>query len=229
MISDDLLTRWTTPPTIDGPFLRPFVCRGHLVHHGVFIAGINPGTPIYPSDISPSEYRKILRSTEQFEPAYSAIRSKRGESADGRTRLGLRSLSNWFLAEGVKGLLETNVVPYPTRKARQLKNISIEHQSHWVFREVCETFRPKLIVLHGKPSRDKFIDYVAPKSLQWAKNVSMEELENRSEPLMVGKWSDNEPYFVFVCRHLMYYGICGDSYLPFRNAIKSYLTLDDHS
>lgn len=229
MINDELLIRWTTPPETDGPFLRPFVCRGEILPHGAFIVGTNPSTPIYPSEISLSEYRKSLCSADEFESAYSTIRSGRGERADGRTRQGLRALSNWLITEGVKGLFETNVVPYPTKDIKHLKQIPIVHQSHWVFREVCEEFKPRLIVLHGKPAKDAFIDYVGIKTLRWAMDESVEELEARGEPLFVGNWSDGESYAVFVCRHLMYYGTSGHSYTGFKNTIKAYLALNPSS
>ena len=195
-----------------------------MAHGGVFIVGTNPATPIFPSEISPQTYRSLICSAAQFEPVYATIRRKREQPEDGRTRQGLRSLSNWFLSQGVAGVLETNVIPFPTKDEAALRLVSRERQSHWVFQEICETFRPSLIVLHGKPAKDAFIDIVAPTRLAWARDVSVGELERRLEPLTAGQWTPRDPYGVFVCRHLMYYGERGNSYEPFRRAVQPYLS-----
>jgi hypothetical protein len=219
MLNYETMKRWCTPVRESSPFLRPFVARGQLSPGGAMIVGVNPATPIGTTDgIGLDEHIQSLYSIEGFLPLYSRVRAQRGKAQPSPTREGLDGASKWLATRGFQTVLDTNISPYPTKDEEQWQRLSSTEKALWVFPEVVATFKPKLVVLHGKSSYEYFVDLYAPALRQEGRF-----LDTIKERPHLGRvcWPNGDGADVYVCRHLRYFGNGdgGKTFAPLRQAL----------
>ncbi|MCG3577525.1 hypothetical protein, partial [Ralstonia solanacearum] len=206
------------PTTPDGPYLRPFVCRGPMMTGGALIVGVNPATPISASDgVAFDDYVSSLSDFERFLAIYDGIRAKHGKAGRTRTRNGLDAASCWLSALGFSPVIDTNISPYPTRDLRQWKRLPATNQALWVFEQVVKIFQPSLILLHGQNAYTQFSTRFAP---EFARNGPFDEIVKQPRLGSVC-WSFGGTAEAYVCKHLRFFGRNGGGqrFAPLRDAL----------
>jgi hypothetical protein len=218
MFTNEALIRLCTPTNIDGPYLRPFVCRGPLSTGGAMIVGVNPATPITAKHgIQFDEYVSSLLSIEDFLPIYDAARAASGKPRRSYTRNGLDTASAWLMAHGLTPIVDTNISPYPTESEMEWRKLSKTQQSLWVFEEVVKAFRPSLVLLHGNRSYEGFTKRFAPDLYS---GQPFGELVKQPK-LGTVKWPFGGTADAYVCKHIRFFrGEGGGKYFqPLRQAL----------
>jgi len=105
-------------------------------------------------------YFKLLKDYELFMSCYKKIRLSNKKTQLSKTRIGINSFIDWLSDHTTSSVLETNVIPYPTAKYKLLKKEPPEiiNKAKLIFFETLNLFEPSVIILHGKPSLDNFLD-----------------------------------------------------------------------
>lgn len=225
MFANETLIRLCTPTSIDGPYLRPFVCRGPLSTGGAMIVGVNPATPISAADgIKFDDYVASLLNLEDFLPIYDAVRTARGKPRS-RTRNGLDTASTWLMDHGLAPIVDSNISPYPTKSEKEWRKLSKTEQSMWVFEEVVKAFRPSLVLLHGKSSYEVFTERFAP---DLVRGQPFNELVKQPK-LGTVKWPFGGTADAYVCKHIRFFrGEGGGKYFqPLRQALHEWVSHEE--
>ncbi|MEC5405798.1 hypothetical protein VOM14_09515 [Paraburkholderia sp. MPAMCS5] len=218
MFTNEALIRLCTPTNVDGPYLRPFVCRGPLSTGGAMIVGVNPATPITAEDgIQFDDYASSLLNIENFLPIYDAVRTARGKPRRSNTRIGLDTASAWLTAHGFSPVVDSNISPRPTESETAWAKLSKTDQSMWVFDEVVKAFRPSLVLLHGKRSYEVFTERYAP---ELRSGQPFNELVKQPR-LGTVNWRFGGTADAYVCKHIRFFrGDGGGKYFqPLRQAL----------
>lgn len=224
MIARDEIKRLCNAPGDGKAYFRPFICKGDLSKADIFLIGTNPATPIYPHDINLDEYVDLLFDYDRFIEYYKKSRILKGKSEISRTRVGMNSFINWLACKSSSSVIETDAIPYPTEKLKMLwkEPDSIVESGKEVFYELLLTFKPRLLILHGKETTEQIFELLLSKGLIQSSLVSceqtIEEIESKV-PLMTFKYPNEKTGVITACRHFMYYGSTGNSYSEFRNNI----------
>lgn len=209
-------------------FYRPFTPRPKSERNfDIYLMGINPATPIsvqqYPLDC----YMEALSCPEKYIEMYSYVRGKIGNSS--RTRLGITSFSEELRNRSGLNVLETNVIPYPTRNLKELKYYErkfpqVIQQAESLFYELLLIDRPKVLIVYSKASLLYLLNILVGKNivisnseLSALKKKSIRLLEKESTIKFV--YPTGEEAEIFSCRHLMYYGHHGKSFINFKSRI----------
>lgn len=212
------------------PYLRPYICKGNPYEAKVFLTGINPATPIYPSQIKIQEYIKMIKGYETFINFYKENRRNQNKKEISRTRMGINSLVNWIENECNTKTVETDIFTYPTQNIKELLKADngILNKSIEKFWEVLLEFKPNIIILYGSLTINTFKRIVEEKQgniVYFNKSCNkIEELE-KLYPFATLNIEDKN-IDVLVCRHLMYYGKKGNSFEALRKNIKNILGIE---
>lgn len=224
MLSLEQFTEMCKPPAEGKAFYRPLICNGDLDKVSVFFVGTNPATPIFPHQMDLRSYAKMLFNYGEFISFYKRSRLEIGKDEVSRTRIGMNSFLTWLTSQTDVAIAETEVIPYPTEKLKQLKkepSFVIERGKE-IFCQLVLVFRPRLLILHGKKTVDHVIDAFQRNGLiePGAVNLeeSIEQMESRS-PLLEFTYPNGQIGVLLACRHFMYYGTSGDSFRGFRDNV----------
>ena len=214
------------PIGVGKAYFRPFICKGDISNAKIFLVGINPATPIYPSQMSIEEYVELLGNYQKFIEFYSNSRIQNDKSEISRTRQGINSFVNWVSSEIGMEVVETDIITYPTPSVKELKKEPKEVISKGKdnFYYILNEMKPEVIILYGKKTLKYFSESAEDKNISLQTKIDLEcpidQLE-RTSPITSFNYGPNTYCKVFVCRHFMYYGNTGDSFREFRdNLIK---------
>lgn len=216
------------------PYLRPYLCKGEFHTARIILAGINPATPIYPSDMSIMQYKALLADYLGFMEFYKEQRLKGNKTAVSRTRQGILSFVEWIEKELGEDVIESDVCTYPTKSLRELDKIeeSFRMAGREVFWEVLCKSHADILILYGARAFRDFIALLHEKHgahIMVAARYSEEELcrweihrleeESPVSYIVIG----NRRIMIYVVRHLMYYGKTGASYHDFKEKLRKQL------
>lgn len=228
MISFELLKNMCIEPDYGKAYYRPFICNGDLSKVDIFFVGINPATPIFPSEIYINEYVELLLNYDNFIDYYKTNRTGLKKNDISRTRIGMNSFFSWLSNHTECAILETDVIPYPTVNLKELKREPkyVIDKGRDIFYSLVMEFKPSLLILHGKKTVEHVNEIFIEKGLILPNEInveqSIEEMEQQS-PLMTFKYDNGKIGIIMACRHFMYYGNKGNSFKPFRQRILRYL------
>ncbi len=214
------------------PYYRPYVIRKKPRDYNVFLVGVNPATPIYENEINIDEYVDLLMDYDAFYQEYNRIREKTGKTKISRTRLGINNFVDEIEALTGAAILETNVIPYPTKNIKELKNVDpkvIDYALN-VFYKVWMRHSPEVIIVYSKTSLKYLVNVLSNNGLidnHPPLNQPIKDLENSKESFLEFTYENSDKKgMVFVCRHFMYYGRKGNSFEGFKNKVTRYLSRD---
>lgn len=211
------------------PYLRPFLFNGEFTDSRIAIVGINPATKIYPSQIDLDKYIILLTEYKKFNSVYEKIRKEQGMSEISRTRLGIKSFRNWIEENISPDILETDIYTYPTSSVYELSQLPNELllKSNQLFWEIIlKLDKLDFIVIYGAMSFFKFIEGLDFYKIDYEINIdinmfsSIKEMEKHSP--FIKLHINRKKVYVFVTRHLMYYGKLGNSYQNIKNILINY-------
>ncbi|HEX5359584.1 MAG TPA: hypothetical protein VFW49_00555 [Fluviicoccus sp.] len=217
-----------TPLNSDQAYFRPFVCKGDIETADIFLVGINPATPIHPSDMTLDNYMHLLQDYDRFLALYSSLRQAQGKTTKSRTRTGMDAFIQWLSSACGHAILETNVIPYPTKDVKALRKVPEATQAHAkaIFMKLLTTLKPRLLVVHGKESACVLEELLINAGLLAAGETRsaapIETLESMT-PWLKFTYPDGKLCQVVVCRHFMYYGKSGESFRLFRERLEKLL------
>jgi len=223
MISKEL-KEICNPPAEGKAYYRPFICNGDISQVDIFFVGTNPATPIFPKDLNIEEYVKLLLDYEKFIDYYKTNRIAKGKDEFSRTRIGMNSFFKTIRDYYGGGILETDVICYPTPSLKELKKESkyVIERGKDIFLKLITKFKPKLIIFHGKKSVDYGFDVLIKNGLISKDSINLEdrieEMERRN-PLVEFRYSDGNKGSIMACRHFMYYGTKGETFKNFRSNV----------
>ena len=218
-------------PENEKAYYRPFICKGDLSKVDIFFVGINPATPIFPDHMEIDKYVELLLNYDEFIDFYNASRLNLGKDEVSRTRIGMNSFFSWLSKHTDSSILETDAIPYPTAKLKELKKEPrfVIEKGKDIFYSLVAEFKPSLIILHGK----KTVEYafktfnsrglISPNEINV--DLSIEQMEQQS-PLIKFSYANGKTGVIMACRHFMYYGNRGESFEPFRKKVLDILKSD---
>ncbi|MGE6487455.1 hypothetical protein [Paenisporosarcina sp. NPDC076898] len=222
------LTNLCKPLRLGDPYFRPYYPPIGKDKPKVFLVGINPASTIG-NDKEIDEFIKLINNRDKFDELYTSERLKNNLPEISRTRLGINAFVNHVQNKTGNTILETNVISYPTKEENDLKELSPEvlMRSKEVFEEIFFHFQPRVLIFHSKKAINIFNEILLKNNLEIIKTEELtypvSEIEKRNSPIHEFQYKDGQYAAVFVCRHLMYYGKEGLSFLEFRNRVCDYL------
>jgi hypothetical protein len=155
-----------------------------------------------------------------------------GKEEVSRTRMGMNSFLSWLSQYTESSVIETEAIPYPTAKLKQLKKeprYVLEKGKDILYQVVLE-FKPSLLILHGKKTVENVIETLIDKGLVSSGKVdlecSIEDMESQSR-LVNFNYPNGKAGVNIACRHFMYYGSKGESFEPFRAKVLDVLRGSD--
>jgi hypothetical protein len=225
MLTVDALKKMCAAPEPGRAYYRPLVCRGDLSKVSIFLAGINPATPIRPEDLALDEYVQCILDYDRFLRYYLRTRPD-GEKS--RTRKGIDSFVGWVQQRTSRSVAETNVIAYPTENTKALKQVPdwIKGRGGAAFYELVVGFEPGLIMLHGKKAVEECISLFERKGLLRKGAVDVPDdirMMETCSPLFRFRWAAGAGCNVLACRHFIYYGTSGRSFAGFRSIVEQFL------
>ncbi|MDW7675660.1 MAG: hypothetical protein SCK28_14115 [Bacillota bacterium] len=144
-----------------------------------------------------------------------------------RTRIGMNSFFQLLKQHTTKTIAETEIIPYPTPKLKQLKKESkdVIARGKKIFLDLLLDISPSIVIMHGKTTVDHMVELLMRKGLLNATSVNLNEkiesMEQRA-PLFEIPYQSGKIGKFFGCRHFMYYGQRGESFNSFKgNIIKA--------
>ncbi len=224
MITREKLKAWCEPILNGKAYYRPFICNGDLSNADIFLAGINPATPIYSEEMDIDEYMDLLLDYNKFMELYKSLRLQKEKDEMSRTRKGMKSFIDYLKVHTKSSVLETDIIPYPTENIKLLKQEPREiiERGKEIFYEIVMEFQPRLIIFYGKKSVEHAYDIFASKGLIGTDSMDMKKsIENmeRQGTVCSFTYSNGKPCTVMACRHFMYYGNSGQFYEEFRKKV----------
>ncbi|EST52174.1 hypothetical protein T458_24465 [Brevibacillus panacihumi W25] len=213
------------------PYLRPFLCKTYPKEIGIFIVGINPATPIYPSDLAYKDYISLLCDYNNFKKFYINKRLNQGKKGISRTRIGIDNLTSWIEYISKKQVIETNVTTYPTSSSRELKKINTEiiSISQDLFIKTLKIFKPNILIIHGKEAFNSLLNLLLKKKISYYlmnKAEDINVIENLGPVAYI--YLENHLIYVFAIRHLMYFGRTGNTFNGFKSIFYNFLQGSEH-
>lgn len=214
------------------PYYRPYVIRKEQKKYNVFLVGVNPATPIYENEINLDEYVDLLMDYDAFYQEYNRIREKTGKTKISRTRLGINNFVDEIEVLTDATILETNVVPYPTKNIKELKNINpkVIDYALDLFYKVLMRHSPEVIIVYSKTSLKYLMSVLRKNDIiedHPPLNQPIKDIENSKGAFLEFTYENSDKRgMIFVCRHFMYYGKKGNSFEGFKNKVTCYLNRD---
>jgi hypothetical protein len=151
---EDIIRRLTQP--VGGQYPRPWMTTsGEPDKSQVFIVGLNQATmyPIWEVGSHETFMDALFnRNGQSCQALYNRIRP--GDPSP--TRKNIEHLTACLHAQGVHGILETNVICYSTPTSKALsspKHHAGKQQGTEIFRTLLELIRPPILIAHGKKTR----------------------------------------------------------------------------
>jgi hypothetical protein len=224
MVSFEKLKELCKPPSEGKAYYRPMLCNGDLEKVGIFFVGTNPATPIFPEDMDLDSYVNLLLNYDDFLKYYKSLRLASGKHEVSRTRIGMGAFLNWLTKQTTASIVETEIIPYPTEKLKQLKKepLTVIERGKEIFFQLLMQFQPNMIILHGKTTVEHVVDIFERKGLLPNGVVdidqSIEDMEV-SSPISTFNYAGGKTGTIMACRHFMYYGSTGDSFGEFRKKV----------
>lgn len=223
------LTKLCKPLTKGKAYYRPFICRGNSDNIKAFLVGLNPATPITEDEMSLDEYVNLISDYERFLCYYNEKRIKDGKPKLSKTRTAIISFVDWLNSRTDVSIAETNIIPYPTKNAKQLnrEDESIHKRGKEIFYELLMCYKPSLLILHGKSTIDLTLNYLREKGFEVKDNDSINKLRDM-QYFNVSEWpkfiySDGNTCSIIAYRHFIYYGPNGKKTNQFLNAVEDLL------
>ncbi len=203
------------------PYLRPYLCRGEFSKAKIILAGINPATPIYPSELPLQEYCKLLQDYYSFMAYYKAYRKRENKPVLSRTRQGILSFVQWVEQELEVGVIESDICTYPTKSIKELNEVDSKFQKagRELFWEMLCKSNANCLIIYGAMAFRGFLKLQEEKGEiikeknqdnEKLKEMKIEELEAKSPLFSI--WIGKREIFVYAVRHFMYYGKMGASF-----------------
>ncbi|ARK20323.1 hypothetical protein [Sporosarcina ureae] len=211
------------------PYLRPFTLpQGFQIPVDIFLIGINPATLISPKDICVNCYVNLLYNEEKFNEFYSNLRSNDGKTSISRTRLGTSSLVDLLEKETKQKVLLTNVITYPTPRAKHLELLPKNEidRATQLFLKVLYEHEPKTLITYGQSTIQNLVSVLNNAGLLSTVpplKIKVREVEKSGIPVLRFKYKSGKEATVFACRHLMYYGKNGDSFKDFTKTVITHI------
>lgn len=224
MLSFQELREMCYPPLEGKAYYRPFICNGDLEKVEIFFVGINPATLIFPEDMEIDNYVNLLLDYEKFIKYYKELRLKNDKDEFSRTRIGMNAFFSSLRAISDVGIIETDVIPYPTANLKLLKKEPryISEQGKEIFFQLVMKFTPRMLIFHGKKSIDNALEIFASKGLIPQEQINLEEKIEEMEKLaalLEFEYPNGKKGVIMACRHFMYYGSRGESFKGFREKV----------
>lgn len=224
MLTSEKLKSLCNPILNNKAFYRPFVCNGDFSKADIFLAGINPATPIYPKEMDIGNYIDMLCDYNKFMEFYRSSRLQKGKDEISRTRTGMMSFIGYLKEHTSSSILETDVIPYPTSNVKLLKKEPKEiiERGKEIFYELVMELQPRIIIFHGKKSVEHAYDIFTRKGLIDINSIDIEipiEIMERLGIVCNFNYSSGKSCSIMACRHFMYYGNCGQSFEEFRKKV----------
>jgi hypothetical protein len=153
---EDIIRRLTRP--VGGQYPRPWMTTSREPDKArVFIVGLNQATmyPIWEVGSHETFMDALFsRNGQSCQALYNRIRP--GDPSP--TRKNIEHLTACLHAQGVYGILETNIICYSTPTSKALS--SSRHragklQGTEIFRTLLEKIRPPILIIHGKKTRTR--------------------------------------------------------------------------
>jgi hypothetical protein len=133
--------------SVDGGYLRPWMCRNDPTTARVLLVGANPATPFPVEAIDREDYLDGLVSDgDRLRAPYLALRGGMASP----TRDNIDRLVEVFHGAGVGTILETNVWTLPTRSLDELRRAGgTKRARSTMLPALVEVLSPVAIVVHG--------------------------------------------------------------------------------
>ncbi len=128
----------------------------------ISLVGINPATPIYPDELDIDEYAGLLLDYDRFLAYYRQKRLDANKAPLSRTRTGMHSFIKWLAQAIPAPIVETNVIPYPTSRSKDLAKVPdwVKSRAREIFVQLLHRVRPRLLLLHGKDTVIETVELV---------------------------------------------------------------------
>lgn len=212
----------------DLPYFRPFVRKGNQTEIDIFLIGINPATPICKKHMDMDKYINLLLDYDRFYEEYEKIRLDNGKSKISRTRTGIVNFIEDVSSQTGKSILETNIIPYPTKNLKCLNKVpeEIKDYAKKIFFSILLEYSPKILIVFSKTSLESLIELLYKKEIINYKieiRKTIKELEYSKTPVIEIIYPNGKKGAIFCCRHLMYHGINGNSFLKFKKNLIEYI------
>jgi len=229
MLETEAIKKMCAAPGPGMAYYRPFVCKGAVSDVDIFLVGINPATPIMPTEMDLDRYFECLLDYDQFLAYYKHARKCKGKPPMSRTRTGIDSLVRWLERSTSRAIVETNVITYPTADIKTLQKVPdrVKDRGKAIFLALLVGFEPGLMIIHGKKAVELCVPLLEQGGLQPMPKVNVNEeisLMEQKSPLFRIRFKSGKECRVVACRHLRYYGKCGKSFQRFREVVLSPLT-----
>lgn len=219
------LQAWVEVPSHD-IYFRPFVSKSFDSKGNVFIVGINPATPISKDAFSSVEdYIKTFCDRERFIEQIKTIRLSQGKSPLSRTRVGLNQFVNDLEEKSIGKIdvIETNMNAYPTRRAKELRQVDPDLTRHGrqIFRELLVAYQPKAIIVHSKQALGELLALLETEKLN--PSVTFNPKVRLVDWIAAGPitftYKDGTSGTIFCSKHFMYHGHVGQSFQPLKEQV----------
>lgn len=218
------------------PYLRPYLCRGEFHTARIILAGINPATPIYPSDMSIRQYEALLSDYPSFMEFYKEQRLKENKTAVSRTRQGILSFVEWVEKELGEDVIESDVCTYPTKSLRELDKIEKRFRAagREMFWDVLCKSHAEILLLYGMRAFRDFVMLLREKKVEHRivdrryreEDLCCMDIKKLEEVSPVSYITiGNREVMIYAVRHFMYYGKNGASYHDVKKKLQEQINL----
>ena len=223
MISHDELRAWSGPAGEGLAYFRPMICKKTVAPGCIFLVGINPATPVTPDDLDVDTYAGLLLDYDRFLAYYRQRRIDARKTALSRTRTGMHSFIQWLAKAVPDPIVETNVIPYPTPRTKDLKKVPdwVKSQAREIFVQLLQRVQPRLLLLHGKDTVTETAELLRNHriaNVHVDPRADIRALEDQPT-LFRFEWPGGGDCKALACRHFMYYGESGSSFAGFRGNV----------
>lgn len=228
MLEKERLIELCRPPAANKAYFRPFICRGNPSDINIFLVGINPSTPIFSTDMDPEEYVDLICDYSKFIVYYKETRSKAGKTELSKTRKAIDAFMEWLHSKTNASVAETNIISYPTEKAKHLKleDTSVLEHGKEIFGDLLIYYKPQILITHGKYTIEAILTLLEDKGLELDKtdltNLRKMDYTHISQ-LPSFKYPDGSNCSIIAYKHFIYYGPNGQDAIRFQSALEKLL------
>lgn len=225
------LMRMCTPPFPGKAYYRPLLSKRGIEEIPIFLVGINPATPIYPNQITMTEYLKLILSYDAFMDFYKAKRVAEGKTPTSKTRKSINDFIEWLSSKTPVSIAETNIISYPTENLTLLNKEPEEIRSRGkdIFYKLMMHYQPSILILHGKSTVKMLTELLVDKGLiedlkenEFLNTILKMDYSNNS-PLAQFNYHDGKSCTIIAYQHFIYYGPKGRNSTAFRDRIQELL------
>jgi hypothetical protein len=134
---------------VGGQYLRPWMSTADPADSDVLLVGANAATPFPASVVARDRYIELLLAGgDQLRELYASVRADRGPSP---TRRNIDRATQVLVAQGARGVLETNVWAWPTPRLSGLRAVDpvVREASAAIVPRLMAIVMPRAVVVHG--------------------------------------------------------------------------------